>query len=245
MKTRKIITTVTLLLIMFAFSSCNKIPKEPSKGATEFLDKMKKCSNLQDAEQLVKDYLNAYDESERIKFFYALINEVKYENSTVNSDCLTLLSEAKSSKENPYIFEFMRYYLAVKEVKERNNKNDVANSVLPTQNEIDKVNEKLPIEIAEGTLLTEVTYDSKTMIQTFNYAFTQEIDSKKITSTFLEQRKNLMMQKLLEEGDVDRLQAGVKYNYVYKTMDGITLYHIVIDFNDLHQLKNTEKNGTR
>lgn len=49
---------------------------------------------------------------------------------------------------------------------------DKDNNVLPTQEEIDETNARLPIIVAEGTLFTHVSYDEATNTQTFYYDYT-------------------------------------------------------------------------
>ena len=109
---------------------------------------------------------------------------------------------------------------------------DKDNNVLPTQEEIDETNARLPIIVAEGTLFTHVSYDEATNTQTFYYDYTQEIDESVITAEFINQRKALMIQAL-KDGNTERLEAGVTYLYVYRSVGGRVLYQIQIDSDDL------------
>ncbi len=113
-----------------------------------------------------------------------------------------------------------------------NDTNNNDSNVLPTQEEIDETNARLPIIVAEGTLFTQVSYDEATKTQTFYYDCTQEIDESVITAESINQRKALMIQAL-KDGNTERLEAGVTYMYVYRSVDGIVLYQIQIDSDDL------------
>ena len=93
---------------------------------------------------------------------------------------------------------------------------------MPTQEEIDETNARLPIIVAEGTLFTHVSYDEATNTQTFYYDYTQEIDESVITAEFINQRKALMIQALKDT-----------YLYVYRSVGGRVLYQIQIDSDDL------------
>ena len=109
---------------------------------------------------------------------------------------------------------------------------DKDNNLLPTQEEIDETNARLPIIVAEGTLFTHVSYDEATKTQTFYYDYTHEIDESVITAEFINQRKALMIQAL-KDGNTERLEAGVTYLYVYRSVGGRVLYQIQIDSDDL------------
>lgn len=107
------------------------------------------------------------------------------------------------------------------------------NNILPTQEEIDETNAILPVKVVEGVMFSRVAYDETTMTQTFYYDFTQEIEESAITTEFINQRKALLLQVLKEQGNTERLEAGVTYLYIYRSVDGRVLYKIHIDSEDL------------
>ena len=107
------------------------------------------------------------------------------------------------------------------------------NNILPTQEEIDETNAILPVKVVEGVMFSRVAYDETTMTQTFYYDFTQEIEESAITTEFINQRKALLLQVLKEQGNTERLEAGVTYLYIYRSVDGRVLYKIHLDSEDL------------
>lgn len=117
--------------------------------------------------------------------------------------------------------------------------NNINNSnILPTQEDINAVNEKLPILVAKNTLLSYVSYDEATMTQIFYYDFTKVIDESIITPEFINQcKKNIIqtMENMDEYNTTNRLRAGVTDLFVYRSVDGRVLYKIQIDSYDLLQ----------
>lgn len=107
-------------------------------------------------------------------------------------------------------------------------------AVFPTQSEIENVNAKLPVLVAEGTLNTKVEYDDQTKVQTFYYRFTQEVDESLITKDIIQQLKSNMVAELKKDANnVKRLKSGMSFLYVYYSIDDRRLYEITINANDL------------
>ena len=107
-------------------------------------------------------------------------------------------------------------------------------SVFPTQEEINSVNQELPVLVSDGTLNTKVEYDDRTKVQTFYYRFTQEVDESQITNGLINQLKANMVSALKKDANnVRRLQAGMSLLYVYYSVDNRRLYEININSNDL------------
>lgn len=109
-------------------------------------------------------------------------------------------------------------------------------SVFPTQDEINSINAKLPVLVAEGTLNTKVEYDDRTKVQTFYYRFTQEVDESQITNVLINQLKANMVSVLKKDSNnVKRLNAGMTFLYVYYSVDNRKLYEINIIANDINK----------
>ena len=106
------------------------------------------------------------------------------------------------------------------------------NNVFPTQKEMEETNALLPIRVG-NVMFTSVSYDGMTKTQTFYYDYIQEIDESTITLESITQTKSFMVEALKEGGNVERIQAGVTYLYVYRSVDGRVLYNIHIDSGDL------------
>lgn len=104
---------------------------------------------------------------------------------------------------------------------------------LPTKEEIISTNAKLPVLVSDGTMFTKVEYDDKTKVQTFYYDFTRDIDESLITQDNINQLKGNMVNALKGTNSEDRLNAGVTYLYVYRSIDKEKLYEIRITANDL------------
>ncbi len=104
---------------------------------------------------------------------------------------------------------------------------------LPTKEEITSTNAKLPVLVSDGTMFTKVEYDDKTMVQTFYYDFTRDIDESLITQNNISQMKGNMVNALKGTDSEDRLNAGVTYLYVYRSIDTDKLYEIQITASDL------------
>lgn len=104
---------------------------------------------------------------------------------------------------------------------------------LTTKEEIISTNAKLPVLVADGTMFTKVEYDDKTKVQTFYYDFTRDIDESLITQDNINQLKGNMVNALKGTNSEDRLNAGVTYLYVYRSIDKEKLYEIRIIANDL------------
>jgi hypothetical protein len=107
-------------------------------------------------------------------------------------------------------------------------------SELPTKGEIDSVNAKLPVLVAEGTLFTKVEYDDNAKVQTFRYLFTQELDENVLTKEVISQlKRNIVSGIKNNPHSVKRINAGVTYLYVYSSVENKKLYEIKIDSNDI------------
>ena len=111
--------------------------------------------------------------------------------------------------------------------------NNKRNANLPTKEEIIATNARLPVLVSDGTMFTKVEYDEKTMVQTFYYDFTRDIDESLITHDNISQMKGNMVNALKGTNSEDRLNAGVTYLYVYRSIDKEKLYEIQITANDL------------
>ena len=107
------------------------------------------------------------------------------------------------------------------------------NANLPTKEEIISTNAKLPVLVSDGTMFTKVDYNEKTMVQTFYYDFTRDFDESLITQDNISQMKGNMVNALKGTNSEDRLNAGVTYLYVYRSIDKEKLYEIRITANDL------------
>lgn len=107
-------------------------------------------------------------------------------------------------------------------------------NIYPTQSEIENINAKLPVLVAEGTLFTKVEYDDRTKVQTFYYRFTQELNEDLITTERIQELKSNMVSALKEDANnLKRLKAGMVFLYVYYSIDNTRLYEIKIDSNDI------------
>lgn len=106
--------------------------------------------------------------------------------------------------------------------------------IFPTKSEIEQINAQLPTLVAEGTLCTKVKYDDHTKVQTFYYRFTQEVDESMITTEVIQQLKINMVSELKKDANnVRRLKAGMKFRYIYYSIDNRQLYKIIINSNDI------------
>lgn len=103
----------------------------------------------------------------------------------------------------------------------------------PTKEEILDVNAKLPMLVADGTMFTKVEYDDKTMVQTFYYDFTRDVDESMITQDNISRLKGNMVEHLKGTSCEEILNVGVVYRYVYRSVDKKKLYEIQITANDL------------
>lgn len=122
---------------------------------------------------------------------------------------------------------------SVSDMEETHIDNIKQSANLPTKEEIISTNAKLPILVADGTIFTKVEYDDKTKVQTFYYDFTRDIDESLITQDNINQLKGNMVNALKGTNSEDRLNAGVTYLYVYRSIDKEKLYEIRITANDL------------
>jgi len=111
--------------------------------------------------------------------------------------------------------------------------NSKRNVNLPRKEEIISTNAKLPVLVSDGTMFTKVEYDDKTMVQTFYYDFTRDLDESLITQDNISQMKENMVNALKGTNSEDRLNAGVTYLYVYRSIDKEKLYEIQITASDL------------
>ena len=112
---------------------------------------------------------------------------------------------------------------------------DTRKKNLPTKEEIQSVNAKLPVQVAEGTMCTKVEYDEQTMIQTFYYDFTQEVDESLIRPEIINGLKSNMVNELKGPNNKDneeRIRDGVTFLYVYRSINNKVLYKIKIDASD-------------
>lgn len=108
------------------------------------------------------------------------------------------------------------------------------NTVFPTKEEIMSFNASLPVLVSDGTLCVKVEYNEETMVQTFFYEFTRDVDEGSITQEIINQMKERMVLALKETNSVDRLKAGVTYLYVYSSKEKKKLYEIKIQASDLN-----------
>lgn len=111
--------------------------------------------------------------------------------------------------------------------------NTVEQNLLPTQEEINSVNSKLPVLVADGTMFTKVEYDEETKIQTFYYDFTRDIDESMVKPEIIAQLKGNMVNALKNTNNETRINAGVTFLYVYRSIEKKILYEIRINANDL------------
>jgi len=112
---------------------------------------------------------------------------------------------------------------------------DTRKKNLPTKEEIQSVNAKLPVQVADGTMCTKVEYDEQTMIQTFYYDFTQEVDESLIGPEIINGLKSSMVNELKGPNNKDneeRIRDGVTFLYVYRSNNNKVLYKIKIDASD-------------
>lgn len=106
---------------------------------------------------------------------------------------------------------------------------------LPTKEEIQSVNSKLPIQVAEGTMFTKVEYDENNMVQTFYYDFTQEVDESLISHEIINNLKRNMVNEFKKPDNKDneeRIRNGVTFLYIYRSINKKVLYKIKIDASD-------------
>ena len=105
---------------------------------------------------------------------------------------------------------------------------------LPTKDEIDSVNAKLPVMVSEGTLFTRVEYEKNSKVQTFYYRLTQEIDESLITKDVINQLKSNVVSGIKNSpNSVRRINAGVTFLYIYFSVENKKLYEININSNDI------------
>lgn len=103
----------------------------------------------------------------------------------------------------------------------------------PTKEEIQDVNAKLPMLVADGAMFTKIEYDDKTMVQTCYYDFTRDVDESMITQDNISRLKSNMVEHLKGTSCEEILKIGVVYRYVYRSIDKKKLYEIQITANDL------------
>ena len=120
-----------------------------------------------------------------------------------------------------------------KEVISEEKTKTIEQSLLPTQEEINSINSKLPVLVADGTMFTTVEYDEETKIQTFYYDFTRDIDESMIKPEIIDQLKGNMVNALKNTNNEARINAGVTFLYVYRSIEKKVLYEILINANDL------------
>lgn len=127
--------------------------------------------------------------------------------------------------------------IGCKNQSNQNNANNSSEKALAIQveieQEIDTYKKELPVKLAYNLLCTDLTYDPQTMVLTYYYAFTEKVDKNNISTKVMEKAKALMIEQLKASGHSARFDAGVKYDYVYKSMDGDVLFHVLIDSSDL------------
>ena len=105
---------------------------------------------------------------------------------------------------------------------------------LPTKDEIDSVNAKLPVMVSEGTLFTRVEYEKNSKVQTFYYRLTQEIDESLITKDVINQLKSNVVSGIKNSpNSVRRINAGVTFLYIYFSVENKKLYEININSNGI------------
>lgn len=111
---------------------------------------------------------------------------------------------------------------------------DGGKAYLPTEEEIAKINARLPLQITDWLMFTNVEYDAKTMVQTFYYDYMQDVDESLITQDYVRYRKRLIVNGLKEMDNLVRMiNAGVTNRYVYRSRDKRTLYEIKVSASDL------------
>jgi len=84
-------------------------------------------------------------------------------------------------------------------------------------------------------MCTKVEYDEQTMIQTFYYDFTQEVDESLIGPEIINGLKSSMVNELKGPNNKDneeRIRDGVTFLYVYRSNNNKVLYKIKIDASD-------------
>lgn len=106
-------------------------------------------------------------------------------------------------------------------------------SVLPTAEEIEITNARLPVNVNEATLFTKVEYDSNTKVQTFYYRYTEDIDYSLISPLRIQLAKASLRNTLQQnKNSMARIDAGMTYLYVYCSKDDAELYEIRINKSD-------------
>ena len=105
-------------------------------------------------------------------------------------------------------------------------------SIFPTTEEIAAINSQLPYEVAENTMWVRVEYNERDKIQKFYYDFTVPVDRQLITPELMRELKQEMV-SALNYNNNKRLQAGMTYIYIYRSVNKEKLYEIKIDKSDL------------
>jgi len=104
--------------------------------------------------------------------------------------------------------------------------------IFPTIEEIAAINSQLPYEVAENTMWVRVEYNERDKIQKFYYDFTVPVDRQLITPELIRELKQEMV-SALNYNNNKRLQAGMTYIYIYRSVNKEKLYEIRIDKSDL------------
>lgn len=107
--------------------------------------------------------------------------------------------------------------------------NKVQVTPLPTDQEINAINARLPMSVADGVIFMKVDYNKSTKTQTFVFRSsnkTSEASAKQIKTALISNMRNDPVGKI-------RMNAGVTYVYLYYYLDGTPIYRIKIDKSDL------------
>lgn len=107
-------------------------------------------------------------------------------------------------------------------------------AIQKAKNQVESVRDQLPIQVSNGLILTQVSYDSKTYTMVFRYYYT--IPVTKPTATAIKETK-LSMIHLLKANpnseDMQILKSGISFHYNYYTEDGTFLYAVKITPSDI------------
>ena len=105
-------------------------------------------------------------------------------------------------------------------------------NVLPTPEEINATNARLPVFVSEGTIWTKVEYDQGSMTQRFFYRFTDEVDRRKIETAKRKGKEQMINALKQNPKSMDRINAGMTYIYLYYANNKTLLYEIKINKSD-------------
>lgn len=106
--------------------------------------------------------------------------------------------------------------------------NKVQVTPLPTDQEINAINARLPMSVADGVIFMKVDYNKSTKTQAFVFRSsnkTSEATAKQIKTALISNMRNDPVGKI-------RMNAGVTYVYLYYYLDGTLINSIKINKSD-------------